>query len=147
MTNAIELGKIIANKRKKRKITQATVAEAIDVSQAHFSSIETGRDNPSLKLLNKIADALNCELYIDLLSAGEEPRTDQSLQAELTPQSVPGGKISPADTQALLLRDRIREKIEVLDEGAQETIAKAAREILAIIAQQQNKKTEDQAAG
>lgn len=58
--------------RKKAGLTQAKLAEMCDVSSTHMSNIEAGRENPSFELLQKIAIAFNCELYIDFVPAGTQ---------------------------------------------------------------------------
>ena len=48
-------------------MSQGRLAECVNKSQAHISGIESERDNPSIELLEKIAGALDCKLYIDLI--------------------------------------------------------------------------------
>jgi len=48
--------------RKTKKITQEELAEKVHVSTTWVGYIETGRFRPSLKLLYKIAHALNVEV-------------------------------------------------------------------------------------
>lgn len=64
------IGKIIARRRKEINMSQGRLAECVDKSQAHISGIESERDNPSIELLEKIAEALDCQLYIDLIPNG-----------------------------------------------------------------------------
>lgn len=45
--------------RIKQGLTQAQLAELIDVHEKHICKIETGHQNITLKTLNKIATALN----------------------------------------------------------------------------------------
>lgn len=47
--------------RMKQGLTQAQLAELIDVHEKHICKIETGHQNITLKTLNKIASALNIE--------------------------------------------------------------------------------------
>jgi DNA-binding XRE family transcriptional regulator len=47
-------------------ITQQTLADAVGVSRAHIAAIETGRANPSLDLVVRVADRLGVE--IDLVT-------------------------------------------------------------------------------
>ena len=51
-------GKKIAETRRVRKMSQSQLAEKAGTSQTHISNIERGEDAPSLKLLEKISDAL-----------------------------------------------------------------------------------------
>jgi transcriptional regulator with XRE-family HTH domain len=45
-------------------ITQSELAAAVGVSRAHIASIETGRANPSLGIVERISDALGLELML-----------------------------------------------------------------------------------
>ena len=65
------IGKRIVELRKELNLSQEQLAERANISQTHISKIELGRDNPSFKLLKKIADALDCQLYIDLIPNGQ----------------------------------------------------------------------------
>ncbi|MBT5808885.1 MAG: helix-turn-helix transcriptional regulator, partial [Rhodospirillaceae bacterium] len=48
--------------RKYRKVTAAALAAAAGTSQSHVSEIETGKKAPSLKLLRRLADALEIDV-------------------------------------------------------------------------------------
>lgn len=52
------IGKRIADRRKAQKITQAALADAVRVSTAFISQIESGRRNPSYGLMRKLAHEL-----------------------------------------------------------------------------------------
>ena len=52
----------IANIRKQKGLTQIQLAEMVGVNRFHISNIERGKSSPSLKLLIKIADALDVSL-------------------------------------------------------------------------------------
>lgn len=52
------IGKRIQSRRKELRIKQADMAEALDISNNHISSIENGRQKPSLEVLLKICDFL-----------------------------------------------------------------------------------------
>lgn len=66
----MDIGKTIATRRKAQNISQEQLSEKADISQGYISSIERGKEKPSLELLEKIARALDCELYIDLIPNG-----------------------------------------------------------------------------
>ena len=54
--------------RRKCGLTQAQLAEKVNVSTHHIGMIELSRNNPTLELVERIADALNIktyELFID----------------------------------------------------------------------------------
>ena len=68
----------VQNLRKHRRkcgLTQAQLAEKVNVSTHHIGMIELSRNNPTLELVERIAKALNIkayELFIDPLSPNEE---------------------------------------------------------------------------
>ena len=64
------IGNKIAERRKALKLSQEQLAEKANISQTHISCVERERYNPSLELLGKIAEALDCQLYIDLIPNG-----------------------------------------------------------------------------
>ncbi|MFA7659481.1 MAG: helix-turn-helix transcriptional regulator [Candidatus Gastranaerophilaceae bacterium] len=49
--------------RMKRDITQAELAEILDVHEKYISRIETGKQNVTIKTLNKLSTALNIDCY------------------------------------------------------------------------------------
>ena len=48
--------------RIRKKITQAELAEMIDVHEKYIGKIEGGRQNITIKTLTKIASAMDCEI-------------------------------------------------------------------------------------
>ncbi len=59
MIDYIALGKCIRKCRKEQGLTQAKLAEMIDISSNHISKVENGTTKPSLQVFADIADALN----------------------------------------------------------------------------------------
>jgi y4mF family transcriptional regulator len=59
-----EIGQQIKNRRGTLGITQPDVAEMAGISTNTLYKIETGQANPTLKVLNKIADILGMEIII-----------------------------------------------------------------------------------
>ncbi len=57
------LGARIQQLRKKRHLTQETLAEKLDITPNYLSGIERGRQSPSLDLLVKLARTLEVELW------------------------------------------------------------------------------------
>lgn len=53
------IGHRIKLRRKELHMKQSELAEILDISNNHVSSIETGREKPSLETLLQICDALN----------------------------------------------------------------------------------------
>jgi len=66
----VSIGDNIRKYRKSGKLTQKDLGEAIGISNTYLSDIETGRTNPSIKTLKKIAKALDIS-YIELLKDTE----------------------------------------------------------------------------
>jgi len=61
--------------RRKKGLSQAQLAEKVNVSTHHIGMIELSRNNPTLELVERIAEALNIkiyELFIDPLSPKED---------------------------------------------------------------------------
>lgn len=52
-------GQRIKNLRKKRNLTQAQIAELVEVDAKHISCIENGKNFPSPELIAKLAKAFN----------------------------------------------------------------------------------------
>ena len=57
--NPIIVGNVIANFRKKKKLSQEVVSGLADIGRTHLSAIERGVRKPTLDTFFKIADALN----------------------------------------------------------------------------------------
>ncbi len=54
-----EMGRRIKLRRKELKIKQSEMAESLNISNNHLSSIETGKQKPSLDLFISICEYLN----------------------------------------------------------------------------------------
>lgn len=79
------LGERIKFIRKKHKISQIEFANVLGVSQTHISKIETGKDNPSSKLLYCISDLFNVNVEWIKSGTGEMCTDDFELtMAEIT---------------------------------------------------------------
>ncbi len=66
MQPEIEFIRELVNAREKQNISQKDLAKLIGTGQARISKIENGVANPSLKVMTKIAEALNMELHISM---------------------------------------------------------------------------------
>ncbi len=60
-----ELGRVFQDRRKKRKLTQGSVAEAIGMRQASISDFERRSASSQIETLFKIAAALDLDIYVD----------------------------------------------------------------------------------
>lgn len=58
-TQFVEMGKRIAARRKSLGLTQNQLAEILDISNNHLSSIETGKQSPSFEKFIKLCEALD----------------------------------------------------------------------------------------
>jgi len=75
---AMNLGALIAARRKSLGLTQGELAEVVGIEQESMSRIETGMITPSLSRLLSLADALNCSIET-LLRPASNRKQDQSL--------------------------------------------------------------------
>lgn len=62
MTTKILLGRRIKQIRKRQGLTQEMLAEQAGISAQYVSNIERGKENPTLDLLLRLADALKIPL-------------------------------------------------------------------------------------
>src|SRR3989338_7059966 len=61
----LEIAYQILKLRKQRKKSQAQLAKKIGTKQSNIARIEAGQQNFSIDTLEKIAEALNCELKVN----------------------------------------------------------------------------------
>lgn len=61
----LEIAYQILKLRKKKKISQAELAKKIGTKQSNIARIEAGQQNFSIDTLEKIAEALNCQLKVN----------------------------------------------------------------------------------
>ena len=76
-----QLGKRIKQIRKESNLTQADLAEKINVDFKYLSRIETGLSTPSLKTIEKIAEQLGVDYRI--LFTFEKPLDRHLLEVEI----------------------------------------------------------------
>ena len=67
-------GQLIKAERKKKKITQAELAEKLKISHVGVSQWENGVRNPKIGTIRKIADALGVG-WIELIPTGKKGET------------------------------------------------------------------------
>lgn len=60
------LGETIKNRRKELNITQPNLAELAQVSTNTLYKLERGKGNPSIEVLNKLAEVLGLELILEV---------------------------------------------------------------------------------
>lgn len=76
-----KIGIRIHNLRKKKNLSQAQLAEMIDVSDTYISHIETGSKHASLEVLVKISNALG--LSFDSFLLGNNPKNANEYMPEI----------------------------------------------------------------
>ena len=62
----LEIAYQILQLRKRRQMSQSTLAKTIGTTQSNVARLERGNQNISIKLLDKVATALGAELSITL---------------------------------------------------------------------------------
>ena len=75
--NYKEIGRRIADRRKRQQIRQQDLAEILGISNNHLSSIERGKAGPSLEVLVGICNALRITpdfLLMGSMHAGDLPQ-------------------------------------------------------------------------
>lgn len=94
----VEIGRRIRRLRKRRRWTQAELAERTDISTSFLGHIERGSRKLSVETLNRIALALNCSADA-LLGTGLEAQLDLPLllavAAERLEEGRDGGQEQP----------------------------------------------------
>lgn len=60
------LGETIRKRRKDLSITQPHLAELAEISTNTLYKLERGQGNPSLEVINKLADVLGMELTLEV---------------------------------------------------------------------------------
>lgn len=77
MINYVAIGRRVKLYRTKANITQAQLAEKLDISVSYISQIERGNTEVSLKRLEEIANIINVKL--EILVAEVEPNSTVSV--------------------------------------------------------------------
>ncbi|NCN25121.1 transcriptional regulator [Candidatus Falkowbacteria bacterium CG10_big_fil_rev_8_21_14_0_10_37_14] len=65
----LEIAYQILQLRKKKKMSQADLAEKIGTTQSNVARMEAGQQNLTTGTLHKIAEAFNCELKVAFVEA------------------------------------------------------------------------------
>jgi transcriptional regulator with XRE-family HTH domain len=73
------VGKRLKSIRAARKLTQETLAEKANLHSKYISSLECGRENPTLDVFLKLSEALDVELT-DIFSFEHESDNTQDLK-------------------------------------------------------------------
>ncbi|MBU2529726.1 MAG: helix-turn-helix domain-containing protein [Elusimicrobia bacterium] len=65
----LEIACQILQLRKKKKMSQATLAKKVGTKQSNIARMESGNQNFTTEMLQRIARALNCEIEIKFVKA------------------------------------------------------------------------------
>lgn len=71
-TNFRVTGEVVREARKRKGLTQDTLAEMVDCVPAYISQIENGKKNPGIAILSRIAEAL--DISMDLITGNRTER-------------------------------------------------------------------------
>lgn len=61
-----ELGNMIRERRKTLRITQPHLAEMAGISESTLYKIENSKANPTIKVLNQVAEILGLEIMLEV---------------------------------------------------------------------------------
>ena len=67
-----QIAEQVANRRRERGLSQADLAALVGTTQSAIARLESGGRPPRIDTLLRIADALDCDLHVELT-----PREDQ----------------------------------------------------------------------
>ncbi len=84
----LELGRQILDARLERGWTQKELAEKAGTKQANISRLENALLNPSVEMLQKLANALGARLEIQLVPEGRYALADQATVEQEVPSSA-----------------------------------------------------------
>lgn len=97
------IGLKIKERRQMQDITQEYIANLLDVNPSHISNIECGRANPSLTVLVKIANILQCS--VDYFISGEYTyKIDKEKEKTLDDKIVDKLKYCDSDKKLKILK-------------------------------------------
>ncbi|MCH6235026.1 helix-turn-helix domain-containing protein [Cognataquiflexum rubidum] len=64
---SVQLGETIKSRRKELGITQPHLAELAGISLNTLYKLERGQSNPSLEVLNKLAEVMGMEIKLEVI--------------------------------------------------------------------------------
>jgi transcriptional regulator with XRE-family HTH domain len=64
--NTLELGRIISNRRRTLGLDQRSLAEISNLSVHSLSDLESGKGNPTLAIINRLAASLGLEMRLEV---------------------------------------------------------------------------------
>lgn len=69
--NAATLGRLVRLRRQTLGLTQQALAEVAELSVHALSDLESGKANPTLAVMSRVADALGMELRLEVRRPGD----------------------------------------------------------------------------
>lgn len=103
-----KIGLQIRKRRLECGVTQEAIANQLDVNPSHISNIENGRANPSLTVLVKIANLLDCSVDFFIAHEYSYPR---NREYEYTIDDMIADRLRPCDYAT---KEKILRIIEIL---------------------------------
>lgn len=94
------IGSRIKELRRLKNMSQETLSEKVGISSKYLSSIERGKENPTLDTLIRLSKALDVELY-DMFALSHHGKTARDLKALIS------SFLKDSDTDKLRLTAKI----------------------------------------
>jgi len=115
--NTVSLGIEVARRRKTAGLTQAELAKAMGTTQSAISKIESGRNVPTIPLLERLADATGRPIELVLGSRDRAPTSEE--RARRVRRVLRDYRFNPwerspssAEAKTLIADDLTRERFE-----------------------------------
>lgn len=134
--NGQMIGSRMKEKRKEKKLTQQEFSKACKISMNYYSSIENGKNTPSLELLKAIAENLGVSLiYLLDDKIGETERRVANEEQRLKELfvGIPGAQLKLAEgliTQAARLKILLDDNwMDILENGEYEKFSQSESQV------------------
>ena len=111
-----EMIRSLINMRIKYDLTQKELAQKCGVKQSNISRIESGKGNPTLKFLKKIANAMDCDLVIEFRK--REPITELSTYTQFSNEIHSGAAIESNIEKFQKIGSTQRESNQIMSQSA-----------------------------
>ncbi len=111
LKNTRQIGEIILQKRKEKRVSQVDLAKRAGVNRTYLSMIENGKSSPTFDVVVKIARSLGMSIS-DLLT--DEKARNYVYESETEFEIYPGLKELLGSEKELLLINPTEEEIELL---------------------------------
>jgi transcriptional regulator with XRE-family HTH domain len=98
----MELGEKIKTLRKRQGLSQEELAERVEINSTHLSRLETGKYQPSIDVLKRLAEALEVSADHLLSAEAEEPAEVHIRNKPLADRIRLIDSLEESDQQALI---------------------------------------------